>query len=171
MAGPFLYFERSHSCNQNLLQVACRGTGYGELLSPPETNQFWLQADLLLEGAYILLDLKAGLTLCILSSRDISLFFKVVLGSQPWVQNMGLVPLPWRPEPVKWSGAGGKIRLGVMWNDGVVLPQPPVRRALKAMVEALKNTNKFEIVDYEPMYHKDLILMAVGDILYYKFVS
>ncbi|KAE9400228.1 amidase [Gymnopus androsaceus JB14] len=94
------------------------------------------------------------------SSRDINLFFKVVLGAQPWVQNMGLVPLPWRPEPVKWTGEAGKIRLGVMWNDGVVLPQPPVRRALKAMVEALKKTNKFEIVDYEPMYHKELTLMA-----------
>ncbi|KAF5391548.1 hypothetical protein D9757_002343 [Collybiopsis confluens] len=94
------------------------------------------------------------------SSRDISLFFNVVLSAQPWLQSMNLVPLPWRSEPITWSGSGGKIRLGVMWNDGSVLPQPPVRRALKATVEALKRTNKFEIVDYEPVYHRELTLMA-----------
>ncbi|KIK62706.1 hypothetical protein GYMLUDRAFT_197815 [Collybiopsis luxurians FD-317 M1] len=96
------------------------------------------------------------------SSRDINLFFEVVLSAQPWLQSMNLVPLPWRYEASKsaWSGNGGKIRLGVMWNDGNVLPQPPVRRALRTMVEALRNSNDYEIVDYEPLYHKDLTRMA-----------
>ncbi len=75
---------------------------------------------------------------------------------------MGLVPLPWKTEPVKWSGSEGKIRIGVMWDDGNVLPQPPVRRALKAMVDALKKTDYFDVVDYDPQnFHKDLVLMAV----------
>ncbi|KAJ3770375.1 amidase signature domain-containing protein [Lentinula raphanica] len=94
------------------------------------------------------------------SSRDISLFFDVVLKAQPWLQHMKLVPLPWKTESVKWSGTGGKIRLGVMWDDGNVLPQPPVRRALKAMVDALRKTDKFDIIDYEPRYHRELTLMA-----------
>ncbi|KIK60784.1 hypothetical protein GYMLUDRAFT_167243 [Collybiopsis luxurians FD-317 M1] len=96
------------------------------------------------------------------SSRDINLFFDVVLSAQPWSQSLDLLPLPWRSDPIAWSGSGGKIRLGVMWNDGNVLPQPPVRRALRRMVDALKQTNKFDIVDYEPVYHKDLTLMAVS---------
>ncbi|KAH7873758.1 amidase signature domain-containing protein [Lentinula edodes] len=91
------------------------------------------------------------------SSRDIVLFFDVVLKTQPWLQDMGLVPLPWKPENIKWTG---KIRLGVMWDDGNVQPQPPVRRALKAMTEALKRTNNFDIVDYDPKFHKELVLMA-----------
>ncbi|KAF9066614.1 amidase signature domain-containing protein [Rhodocollybia butyracea] len=94
------------------------------------------------------------------SSRDIDLFFNVVFAAQPWLQNMALVPLPWKREPMKWSGTGGKIRLGVMWNDLVVLPQPPIRRALQAMVDVLKETGNYEIIDYEPTYHKDLVLMA-----------
>lgn len=89
---------------------------------------------------------------------------KVVLGAQPWLQSMGLVPLPWKADPAEWSGLDGKIRLGVMWNDGVVQPQPPIRRALKAMVEALKATDRFDIVNYEPMYHKELTNMAVSDV-------
>lgn len=93
------------------------------------------------------------------SSRDIVLFFDVVLKAQPWLQHMGLVPLPWKPENIKWTG---KIRLGVMWDDGNVQPQPPVRRALKAMTEALKRTNKFDLVDYDPKFHKELVLMAVS---------
>ncbi|KAJ7864939.1 amidase signature domain-containing protein, partial [Mycena leptocephala] len=49
-----------------------------------------------------------------------------------------LVPIPWQiSTPTKWSGTDGRIRLGVMWHDGVVLPQPPIRRALKALVDAL----------------------------------
>ncbi|KAJ4477186.1 amidase signature domain-containing protein [Lentinula aciculospora] len=94
------------------------------------------------------------------SSRDISLFFDVVLQAQPWLQHMGLVPLPWKSESITWSGSGGKIRLGVMWDDGNVLPQPPVRRALKAMVETLRKTGNFDIIDYNPKYHKELVLMA-----------
>ncbi|KIK63075.1 hypothetical protein GYMLUDRAFT_41385 [Collybiopsis luxurians FD-317 M1] len=94
------------------------------------------------------------------SSRDINLFFDVILSARPWLRSMHLLPLPWRSEPITWSGSGGKIRLGVMWNDGNVLPQPPVRRALRMVVDALKQTNNFDIVDYEPVYHKDLTLMA-----------
>ncbi|KAJ3744399.1 amidase signature domain-containing protein [Lentinula detonsa] len=94
------------------------------------------------------------------SSRDIVLFFQVILEVQPWLQNMSLVPLPWKPEGVRWSGSGGKIRLGVMWDDGNVLPQPPVRRALNAMVAALRKTGNFDIMDYNPKYHQELTVMA-----------
>ncbi|KAK7468691.1 hypothetical protein VKT23_003194 [Stygiomarasmius scandens] len=94
------------------------------------------------------------------SSRDLELFFTTVYGTQPWLKDMSLTPLPWSHQTPKWTGSGGKIRLGVMWNDGVVHPQPPIRRALKELVDALKKTDAFEIVDYEPKYHAELVSTA-----------
>ncbi|KAJ7187227.1 amidase signature domain-containing protein [Mycena filopes] len=88
------------------------------------------------------------------SLRDIDLWFSVVIGSKPWLREYNLVPIPWQIPTALWSGASGRLRVGVMWHDGVVLPQPPIRRALKTLVEALKkNPSKFEVVDYAPYKH------------------
>ncbi|KAF7341532.1 Amidase domain-containing protein [Mycena venus] len=95
------------------------------------------------------------------SLRDIDLWFSVVLGSKPWLNEYDLVPIPWRiSEPSIWSGSDNKIRLGVMWHDGVVLPQPPIRRALKALVDALTKIQAFEIVDYLPFKHLEASELA-----------
>ncbi|KAJ6534413.1 amidase signature domain-containing protein [Mycena capillaripes] len=95
------------------------------------------------------------------SLRDIDLWFSVVLGSKPWLNEYDLVPIPWRISvPSIWSGSHNKIRLGVMWHDGVVLPQPPIRRALKELVDALTKTQAFEIVDYLPFKHLEASELA-----------
>ncbi|KAJ7101415.1 amidase signature domain-containing protein [Mycena belliarum] len=88
------------------------------------------------------------------SLRDMNLWFSVVLGTEPWLKEYNLIPIPWSiPTAPRWSGLGGRIRVGVMWHDGVVLPQPPMRRALKMLVDTLKKDDSFEIVDYEPYKH------------------
>lgn len=46
-----------------------------------------------------------------------------------------------------------------MWHDAVVLPQPPIRRALKALVDALCSKAEkelFEVVDYVPFKHEEI---------------
>ncbi|KAJ6542091.1 amidase signature domain-containing protein [Mycena vulgaris] len=88
------------------------------------------------------------------SLRDINMWFSVVLGSSPWLREYDLAPIPWRiSTPPSWSGSNGRIRIGVMWHDGVVLPQPPIRRALKALVTPLSKDGAFEIVEYTPFKH------------------
>ncbi|KAJ7722646.1 amidase signature domain-containing protein [Mycena maculata] len=88
------------------------------------------------------------------SLRDIDLWFSVVIGSKPWLHEYNLVPLPWEiPTTPRWSGLSGRLRIGVMWHDGVVMPQPPIRRALKTLVDALKTYPAFDIVDYRPFKH------------------
>jgi amidase len=62
----------------------------------------------------------------------------------------------------RWSGLNGRIRIGVMWHDGVVLPQPPIRRALKTLVEALKQDTAFELVDYAPFKHFEVDELVVS---------
>ncbi|KAJ7753941.1 amidase signature domain-containing protein [Mycena maculata] len=95
------------------------------------------------------------------SLRDVNLWFSVVIGSKPWLDEHDLVPLPWRlSPPASWSGAGGRIRIGVMRHDGVVLPQPPIRRALQALVDALDKDPAFEVVEYAPFKHLEASELA-----------
>ncbi|KAJ7029895.1 amidase signature domain-containing protein, partial [Mycena alexandri] len=95
------------------------------------------------------------------SLRDVDLWFSVVVGSQPWLQEHDLVPLPWRISiSPGWSGSDGRIRVGVMRNDGVVLPQPPIRRALETMAAALKQSSTFEVVEYHPFKHLEASELA-----------
>ncbi|KAJ7450076.1 amidase signature domain-containing protein [Mycena galericulata] len=90
------------------------------------------------------------------SLRDIDLWLSVVIGSKPWLHDHSLVPIPWRiPEAPNWSGSDGRLRIGVMWHDGVVLPQPPVLRALKTLVDVLKTNAAFDVVEYVPFKHFD----------------
>ncbi|KAJ7737081.1 amidase signature domain-containing protein [Mycena metata] len=88
------------------------------------------------------------------SLRDVDLWFSAVLASQPWLHEYDLVPIPWRiTTPSHWSGSDGRIRVGVMWHDGTVLPQPPIQRALKTLVSALGQHPMFEVVEYRPFQH------------------
>lgn len=73
------------------------------------------------------------------------------------------MPIPWEiPIAPSWSGLNGCIRIGVMWHDDVVLPQPPIRRALKTLVDALRKDPTFEIVDYKPFKHFEAGELAVS---------
>ena len=56
-----------------------------------------------------------------------------------------------------------------MWNDGVVIPQPPIQRAMKELVGALKEQDTFEVKDFTPYRHGEMDRLVVrtlsGDIL------
>ncbi|WVQ75518.1 hypothetical protein IAR50_005143 [Cryptococcus sp. DSM 104548] len=82
------------------------------------------------------------------SARDMELFVQTVLQAEPWKTDPTQVGMPWLPGGFKWMG-GERPRVGVMWDDGVVVPQPPIQRALKTAVEKLKKAG-FEVVDFEP---------------------
>jgi amidase len=48
-----------------------------------------------------------------------------------------------------------------MWNDGIVLPTPPVLRALEETVKKLKNAGH-EIVDWAPEGHMKALQILVS---------
>lgn len=82
------------------------------------------------------------------SIRDLDLFMSVLLGSKPHLVDPTLVPMPWTglkslPQPKP-------LRIGVMMHDGVIVPQPPVTRALNWAIEKLKASNNFSIKTFEP---------------------
>ncbi|KAF1810440.1 putative glutamyl-tRNA amidotransferase subunit A [Eremomyces bilateralis CBS 781.70] len=85
-------------------------------------------------------------------------FMRAVLrGRKPELKEPGLIPLGWRDDEAKshfWSEEKGwRLKIGVMWDDGVVKPHPPVQRALRELVEALKEIDGVEIRDWEPYHH------------------
>ena len=82
------------------------------------------------------------------SARDLELFFTTILDSKPWEDDPSCLKMPWRKDEVVWKGKNG-MKVGVMWDDGVVRPQPPMRRAMSTVVEKLRK-NGVEVVDYKP---------------------
>lgn len=78
----------------------------------------------------------------------IELFMKAYLDTRPWVKENYLMPLPWGPVKLP-----PKIKIGVMWSDGVVKPHPPVLRGLRETVDALRANPGFEVVDWVPVDH------------------
>lgn len=64
-------------------------------------------------------------------------FMESLLASSPWNVDPNVVPIPWRKE-LAIPPANRKLRLGVVFDDGVVKPQPPVARAMRETVDALR---------------------------------
>ncbi|KAI1046745.1 hypothetical protein LB505_006769, partial [Fusarium chuoi] len=75
--------------------------------------------------------------------------FKAVLGTEPWMKDPAVIPIPFRKEVMEsHQGRADKkdnakfgerpLKMGVLWCDGMVGLHPPVLRGLKVVVEALK---------------------------------
>ncbi|KAL6824688.1 amidase signature domain-containing protein [Trichoderma sp. SZMC 28015] len=75
--------------------------------------------------------------------NGVKLYSKAVIDAQPWLRDPKCLPIPWR-EPELPS----KLRIGVMWHDGMVQPTAPVARALKHTVARLKAAGH-EIVEWD----------------------
>src|SRR5579859_1947173 len=84
------------------------------------------------------------------SQRDIQMFMENVLSTEPWKKDHSLVALPWRKPTLP-----KKIRVGIMWHDGVVVPHPPITRGMKEVKAAMeKYPDLFEVVDWQGLDHK-----------------
>ncbi|KAG8629563.1 hypothetical protein KVT40_003428 [Elsinoe batatas] len=87
------------------------------------------------------------------SLEDVEVWSRAVVGVEPWRVDPSCVPIPWREvEGVE------RLRIGVMWDDGLIVPTPPVKRALRETVEKLKKAGH-EIVDWAPEGHTEIYQM------------
>ncbi|OAG36140.1 hypothetical protein AYO21_09680 [Fonsecaea monophora] len=68
---------------------------------------------------------------------DLELMMRTVLDQSPYEVETSLVPLPWRPERALTPQT---LSVGVMVDDGIVRPSPPLRRAMEMAQEKLKAT-------------------------------
>ncbi|EGX89098.1 acetamidase [Cordyceps militaris CM01] len=75
---------------------------------------------------------------------DIALYSRVVVQGRPWLRDAKCLPLPWQPR-----AAPPTLRIGVMWDDTLVRPTPPVARALRHTVARLLRAGH-DVVDWRP---------------------
>ena len=84
------------------------------------------------------------------SLEGCKLFIKSVIDAKPWYKEPALLPFPWKEED---AFKGKKLKVAVLWDDGVVRPHPPVTRALKQIVDKLKEKCNVDIVEWKPYKH------------------
>ncbi|KAF7956133.1 hypothetical protein EAE96_005053 [Botrytis aclada] len=77
-------------------------------------------------------------------------FMKTLIDAKPWYKEPSLLPFPWREDNFF---PGKKIKVAILWDDGVVKPHPPVTRALKQVVDKLKTNTNIEVVEWKPYKH------------------
>ncbi|KAL9583068.1 MAG: hypothetical protein Q9212_002927 [Teloschistes hypoglaucus] len=93
------------------------------------------------------------------SLEGVKLFMKTVLAAKPWMTEPALLPIPWRDHigHLTTDHKGHKkLKIAVLWHDGVVRPHPPVTRALRSIVQKLKSFPEiFTVVDWHPYNHDE----------------
>ena len=93
---------------------------------------------------------------------SVELFMESYLSSNPWESDPKLLPIPWRKElamPPKRP-----LKVAFIADDGIVLPQPPVQRAVKEMMAKVRKGGH-EVIEWDCTSHHsafyDLWLKAI----------
>lgn len=73
------------------------------------------------------------------SIQTLSLVFKSLLSTEPWLHDPYILPIPWRDTPYDQNhrASGSSLSFGFMKHDGLVTPHPPIGRALRIVERAL----------------------------------
>ncbi|KAL0471511.1 amidase signature domain-containing protein [Neurospora intermedia] len=91
------------------------------------------------------------------------LALKSVLSTRPWLQDPAVVPIPYRQDVfddvLSRADSSGRakadhrpLKLGILWNDGIVEPHPPIRRGMAMVAEAVKKAGH-KLVNWNPPSH------------------
>ncbi|KAH8587749.1 putative fatty-acid amide hydrolase [Bisporella sp. PMI_857] len=70
------------------------------------------------------------------SLRDCSLFLKTIMQTETWRYGSAVISVPWTNLPTK-----KKLRIGLVRDDGIYTPTPPVRRGLETAADLWKSGN------------------------------
>lgn len=65
---------------------------------------------------------------------------QAILSARPWHIDPNVINKPWDADgyALKQYGGGRKLCFGVVWDDGIIKPQPPIIRALQTAKTALE---------------------------------
>lgn len=80
---------------------------------------------------------------------------KTITSSQPWTLDPRCVPLPWN-EPIFKQTQHKPLVIGLILNDGIVTPHPPITRALTELSAALASQGH-EIIPWDTSDHAGCI--------------
>jgi amidase len=71
------------------------------------------------------------------SLEDLRLMFKALLTTKPWTRDPNVLPIDWQQEEAELQMRKSGLCFGLMMDDGVVMPHPPITRALRIVEAAL----------------------------------
>jgi amidase len=97
------------------------------------------------------------------SLAGLSLFMRVVISAKPWLVEPALIPLPWNPRVTITSNT--QLKIGIMAQDDVVLPHPPIARAISALSSKLSSIPNITVVPWHAHLHDEA--WAILSSLYY----
>ncbi|KAK3376423.1 amidase signature domain-containing protein [Lasiosphaeria ovina] len=94
------------------------------------------------------------------SLGGLDLILRSVLSTRPWLADPAVVPIPFRQDVVDEYLARARpdgsaqpsarpLKLGVLWNDGIVTPHPPVTRGIHMLADAVRQAGH-KAVDWNP---------------------
>jgi amidase len=75
------------------------------------------------------------------SMSGIKIFTKAIIDSHPWIKDPLVVRKEWSQKEYELCYHGGgkePLCFGIMWDNGVVRPSPPLIRAMEITKEALE---------------------------------
>ena len=84
---------------------------------------------------------------------------RTVIDAKPWLREPALIPLLWNPPKIT------DLKLGIMMEDNIVLPHPPVTRALSQLSARLSSIPHITIVPWHAHLHDEA--WAILSSLYY----
>ncbi|KAF9879666.1 hypothetical protein CkaCkLH20_02477 [Colletotrichum karsti] len=88
------------------------------------------------------------------SLRDIELFCTAYSSAFPWVEDRSLIPGDiLSPSLGRQLSQDRRLRVGFMFDNGVVSPLPPVHRVLSSVSQRLMNSADIELVPFVPWDH------------------
>ena len=95
------------------------------------------------------------------SAGGLRLAMESILSQEPWLHDPMVHEMPWRDEEekeifdiIKSADKGKRLAFGVLENDGIVTPLPPVRRAIDMVVKTLEKLGH-KVVKWNPPSHQE----------------
>lgn len=87
----------------------------------------------------------------------IKLFMEAVIGQKPWLKDPLSTRKHWNEDEYRLieHGGGTKLTFGILWNDALIVPQPPIIRALEMTKEAVIAAGH-DVVDWKPYKHTEI---------------
>jgi amidase len=83
--------------------------------------------------------------------RDMDAYVRLTLEQKPHLTDPNLTPVPWTGLKTPMDVTVDRpLKIGVMMDDGVIQPQPPVRRALEWTVKQLETSPLFDLKPFKP---------------------
>ncbi|KAJ3760549.1 general amidase [Lentinula raphanica] len=98
------------------------------------------------------------------SLAGIKTFMKTVIDAQPWLKDPLAVRKRWSDDEYNLAdhGNGENLCFAIMWDDGIIVPHPPIIRGLEMVKKALLDAGH-KVIDWKPSKHAEMH-KCLGDI-------